>query len=215
MRLLKTTLLLGLAILSLTCTPAGRPSAFFRPAGFDTDSRIDSVARQMAYMQSKLGFSTYDFEFATPKDKKLIAKFRAELNGNLVPELSGIYHIPPTGGNQNNQGRISVNFSHPQYQTQTPQSPTWELIVSSSGVGQSWTFKSPFILTEVAARSTGGSSGGGILGDDDQEHKVWDLEIWPVEVNKSEQNFKYTLTVKLEKIEKGEDLQKIRKEDFK
>lgn len=215
MSLLKKTLLFSFAILSLTCTQACSRAIFFRPVGFDTDSRINSLGRRIGD-QSKLGISSYEFEFVTPKDKKLIAIFKAELNGSLVPELSGIYHIPPTGSEQTNPGRISVNFFDPQYQTQTPQSPTWELNFSSSGVGQSWTFASPFILTATPARSTGVSGGGGMLEDDDQERKVWELRTSPVETKQSAHNeFKYTLTIKLAKIEPGENLQVIRKEDFK
>lgn len=215
MRLLKTSLLLTFSMLCLTCTQAGRSSTFFQPAGFDTDSRINSLARKIGDMQSKLGFATYEFEFATPKDKKLIAKFKAELNGDLVPELSGIYHIPPTGSNQNNQGLISVNFFNPEYQTQTPQTPTWELRFSSSGVGHGWVFTSPFLLTAVEARSTsGGGTGLGIL-EDDQEHEVWNFRISPVKAKSVQSDFKYTLTIKLEKVGEGEDLKEIRREDFK
>ena len=216
MRLLRSVLLLTFAMLCLTCTQSGRPSTFFQPAGVDADSRINSLARKMGYIQSKLGFAIYEFEFATPKDKKLIATFKAELNGNLVPELSGTYHIPPTGSNPNSQGLISVNFSYPNYQTQSPQPPTWELNFSSGGVGQGWTITCPFTFSATQGRSTSvGNSGLGKL-EDDQTHEVWEYEISPVEANKSVQSkFKYSLTIKLEKVEEGEDLQKIRKEDYK
>lgn len=216
MRLLKTSLLLTFAILSLTCTKSGRPSTFFQPAGFDADSRIKSLERQVGYMRSKLGFATYEFEFATPKDKKLIATFKAELDGNLVPELSGIYHIPPTGINQNEEGRIVINFFYPQYQPQPPESPTWELNFSSSGRSGSWTFPCPFLLTPAQSRSTSaGATGLGIL-EDEQEHKVWQYRISPVGANGSvESDFKYTLTIKLEKVKEGEDLQETKKEDSK
>ena len=214
MRLLRTSLLLTFPMLCLTCTQSGKPSTFFQPAGFDADSRVSSLERQIGYMRSKLGFATYEFEFATPEDKKLIATFKAELNGDLVPELSGIYHIPPTGSNPNKKGLISVNFFFPKYQT--PQFPTWELNLSSSGVGHGWTMKCPFTLTETRARSTDVSNSGLGMLEDEKEHEVWEYRISPVEANKSaESEFKYRLTIKLEKVGEGEDLQKIRREDFR
>ena len=216
MRILKSSLLLALAMLFLTCTQAGKPSAFFQPAGFDTDSRINSLRRQMGYMQSKLGLTINDFEFATPKDKKLIATFKAELDGRLVPELSGIYHIPPTGSSQSDQGLLSVCFFYPQYQTQTPQTPTWELFFSSSGGSHTWSFTSPFLLPATESRGSSGSTGGFSRLEDELEHEVWELQISPVEANKSARStFTYTLTIRLAKIGEGEDLQEIRREEFK
>jgi len=203
-------------MLSLACAQAGRPSTFFQSAGFDTDSRVNSLTRKIGYLQSKLGVETYEFEFATPKDKKLIATFKAEQNGNPIPELSGIYQIPPTGVNQNSQGWISVTFFHPQYQSQTPQSPSCELSFSSSGVGHSFTTTSPFLPTATQSRGTSTSAAGSGRLDDEQEREVWDYHTSSVGENKSEQyDFKYTLTIKLAPVEKEEDLQKIRKEDFK
>ena len=115
-----------------------------------------------------------------------------------------------------NQGRISVDFFYPQYQTQTPQSPTWELNFSSSGVSEGWSFTSPFLLTTAESRGTSVSASGLDVLEDDQEHEVWEYQISPVEANKSAQSkFKYALTIKLEKVGEDEDLQKIRREDFK
>ena len=208
----KTALLLSFALLCLSCTQVGRSSAYFQPAGSssDADSRITSLARQFGYLQSKLGFAIYEFEFRTPPDKNLTATFKAELDGQLVPGLSGIYHIPPTG---NERGWITIRFLNPQYQTQTPQSPTWELDISSGAKGSNWTMVSPFVLTANEASGTEvGIIGLGMF-EDDQEHQVWKYGLSPVTTKNSKQSeFKYTLDIKLEE---GKSLNKIEKEAFK
>ena len=213
MRMIATLSLFALLAFSLSCSQGSRPSAFFQPGGFDADSRLNSLARKLGYMQSKLGFETYEFEFATPSDKKLVATLKAELNGSPVPELSGIYHIPPTGNHPNDRGWISINFFYPQYQTPTQQLPTWELSFSSAGASSTWVMTSPFKPAVAQSRSTS-ASGLGVLADD-QEHKVWEYQISPaISANSEQYEFKYTLTIKLDNVEKGANLQEIRKESL-
>jgi hypothetical protein len=213
MKLTNTILLLTYALGCLTCTRTDRPSAFFQPAGFDADSRMNSLDRKIGYMQSKLGLAIYDFEFVIPKDKNLMVTFKADLDGKLVPELSAIYHIPPTG---NQRGWVSVSFFNPQYQTQPPQSPNWEVNVSSSGSLSSWTVTSPFVLTANQSRSTAVSTAGLSDLDDNQEHKVWEYRLSPVSAKDSKQAvFTYTVNIKLEQIVEGKGVEKIEREDLK
>lgn len=214
MRLLKTSLLLTLALLSLTCIRVNERATFFRSTGRDTDSRVDSLTRQLQYLQSRLGFTTYEFEFATPRDMKVIATLKAEFKGQVVPDLSGIYTIPPTRQNQIQPDRVTLNFFYPKYQTKANESPEWEFNVKSGDILYTWAAAAPITPGEGMAVQV--NTAGLSPLDDDKEHDIWDYKIVPMQAAQGEPpDFSYTLTIRLEKVKSGEKLDKVIREEYK
>jgi hypothetical protein len=214
MRLLKTSLLVIVALLSLNCVRVNERATFFRTPNLDTDSHVDSLRRQLEYMRSKLGFATYEYEFATPRDMKMIVTLKAEFKGQVVPDLSGIYVVPPTGQNQTQPGRVTINFFYPQYQAKSEGSPTWEFNITSGNTLYTWVAAAPFTPGEGRAVST--SPGGISPLNDDKEHDIWDYKIETIKAPQGgPPDFSYTLTVRLEKARSGEKLDKVIREEYK
>ena len=112
--------------LCASCASPPRTDSFIR-SSYDPDTRLEAVERQIGYLQSKLGVQSYHFNFATPPDKRLVATFIAEMNGEMLPDLSGEFHIPPTDSARGNPGQIWVTFFEPKYQTGASQGPLLEL----------------------------------------------------------------------------------------
>ena len=200
-----TVVLTGIALWS-----RHNPTPFFRSASPD----LDSLPSEIAYLQSKLGVETYRFKFLIPPHNKLLATFVAALDGEVVPEMSGTYTIPPAEKYQTNEGTIWVNFIHPVFQTKRPQHPTWELHFSGA-VNHTFIMRSPFDPSiSKAARSIGVSRTGHGSLQDGRDYKVWEYHTSSKASDGSGDqgyDFKYTLTVRLERLEEGDELGEIRR----
>lgn len=194
-------------------------STFFQPV---SGGNLNSLARRLQYIQSKLGIESYEFEFATPPDRKLIATFVAKLNGEIVPDLSHVFHIPPADKSEGG-GRISIYFLHSSpYQRNT--GPIWEIHfrIPTEGHshldGHSHTMSAPFDPSlHLGGRSTGTHTSGVSSIRDGEDYAVWDYQAYsdpPDEALESEYAFSYRLNIRMEKLKEGEKIEGIRRVAF-
>ena len=187
------------------------PPTFFQSVGGD----LNSLGRRLGYIQSKLGIESYEFEFATPPDRKLIATFVAELNGEVVPDLSHIFHIPPSDKSEGG-GWLSIYFLHDSLYQTKQQDPIWEFhFHTPAGGGYSFTTSSPFDPSLSRATTTGTSGVSSIR--DGEDYEVWDYQSYPElsdKVLEAGYDFDYRLSIRIEKLKEGEKIEKIRRVDF-
>lgn len=196
----------------------GRSGSFFKPVSNDLDSQVDSLRQQLGYVQSKLGMTSYDFDFAIPEGKKLVATFVANMDDKPVPQLSGVFHIPTTDEAPDKKGHLSVVFFHPKYESLSEQSSTCDISFRVPKANVNYTMPLPFDRISFAggvSMSNGASALPSL--DEGKDHPAWNIMIMAEGRDKSGQPsyvFKYTLNVRLEKLAEGEILNEIKRDEL-
>ena len=179
---------------------------------------IASLQGDLRYIQSKLGIEHFDFRFPSPRDTRLVATLVAKLDGKVVPELSGVFYIPPSDKSQDNEAAdISITFFHPPYLTKIGDGswPMWELLFHGHTL---YFLRSPFDLGFRPGGKgqyyTPTSSYSEVLKEVGKEHKAWSYESAGKQRDGKDYEFNYTLAVRIEKLEEGEELGKFRRTDL-
>lgn len=211
--------LLALSFLSASCNSSARTEPirepFFLTAGFDSNSQVRSVSRLLSYAQSKLGIKASDYEYWIPEGRKLEVTLLAEMDGKVVRKMSGTWHIPPGKGNDNRVGSISVFHFDPPANAQASQEAVWEMrIIAPSGSGEIWSANSPFRVPRGSKFGVSEMIGGANPLEEDREVQIWEyhLPFKPEGASKAKPfDFKYTLKVKLTKLQEGERLERIKR----
>ena len=104
----------------------GAGSAFFRPPRRETSDRLDVLERRLARLQSEMGITAYDFEFNVPRGNKLLATLRADLNGQVVPELSGVFHVPASNDPRLRYGHVTIYYTDPPLSSEPTVPGAWQ-----------------------------------------------------------------------------------------
>ena len=189
----------------------GSPTFFQSVGGGD----LNSLERRLGYIQSKLGIESHEFEFATPPDRKLIATFVAKLNGEIVPDLSHVFYIPPSDKSEGG-GRLSIYFLHNSLYQTNQQDSIWEFhFHTPTGGGYNFTTSSPFDPSLNRATTTSTSRVSSIR--DDEDYEVWDYQSYPEppdEAMGSRYAFSYWLSIRMEKPKEGEKIERISRAAF-
>jgi hypothetical protein len=193
----------------------GAGAAFFRQPRRETPDRLEVLERRLARLQSEMGITAYDFEFNIPRGNKLLATLRAELNGQAVPELSGVFHVPASSNPRLRYGHLTIYYTDPPLSSQPTIPGAWHLDFSGpDGNGFSWAGNSPFLGSVTGSPGvTVGHNEANALGLG-RDQKVWEYRAVyqnPARPDSGSFIFDYTLSVKFEPLVAGEKLEKIQR----
>ena len=193
----------------------GAGSAFFRPPHRETSDRLDVLERRLARLQSEMGITAYDFEFHVPRGNKLLATLRADLNGEVVPELSSVFLVPASNNPRLRYGHLTIYYTDPPLSSQPTIPGSWHLDFSGpDGNGFSWVGNSPFLGSVTGSPGvTVGHNEANALGFG-RDQKVWEYRAVyqnPARPDSGSFIFDYTLSVKFEPLAAGEKLEKIQR----
>jgi hypothetical protein len=148
----------------------------------------------------------------------LLATLRAELNGQVVPDLSGVFHVPASSNPRLRYGHLTIYYSDPPLSTQPTVPGAWHLDFSGpDGNGFSWTGNSPFLGSVTGSPGvTVGYNESNALGLG-RDQKVWEYRAVyqnPARPDSGSFIFDYTLSVKFEPLAAGEKLEKIQRAEL-
>jgi hypothetical protein len=196
----------------------GAGSAFFRPPRRETSDRLDVLERRLGRLQSEMGITAYDFEFNIPRGNKLLATLRADLNGQVVPELSGVFHVPASNNPRLRYGHVTIYYTDPPLSSEPTVPGAWHLDISGpDGNGFSWAGNSPFLGSVAGSPGvTVGYNESKALGFG-RDQKVWEYRAVyqnPARPDSGSFIFDYTLSVKFEPLAADEKLEKIQRVDL-
>ena len=141
------------------------------------DKHSQILQGRIGAIENLMGRYYEEYQYYIPNDKKLIVTMKAKLNGEILPEMSGHFHLPPPKDpEKKNEGRISIVFYNPPFQLKEPIGATWNYQFSPAGhksFGYSGIF--PFEWPKASARISGQTSVKGLKAD--QEYGAWDFEL--------------------------------------
>ena len=144
------------------------------------DKHTQVLQRQIGYLKSHMGLRYEEFEYYIPGDKKLIVTMKAEFNGEILPNLSGHFHIPPPKDTKiRNEGLIVIVFYDSPFQSKDIINASWTYRFSTPASISSYgyTATSPFKLFPGNGHgwSIGSCSQKGLAAD--KEYEVLDLTV--------------------------------------
>ena len=210
--------LFALTVFSLSCGDSRHLQspmicASFAPVSIVFDSQVESLKRhlQLGYVQTKQGEGAFNFQFVVPKDQKLLATFVAELDGEVIPNMSWVFHVPSTDKASENKGTISIYFLNPPSKSSTKLLPTLELEFNTSGENHRYEASPAFIPTISGTKTRHVSASGRPLYYED--YQAWKYEIIETDNRgKLSHKFKYTLNFRVDDVAEGEIEDIVRRE---
>lgn len=195
-------------------------SSYFRSSEED----LELMRSHISELQSVLGIERNDFEFRLPAGYCLFADFHAELNDEVVPEMTATYQIVPARDSDPTDGEIIVQFFHPPFDTDDTTNAEWHLVfraenqyrdpgptisswwsTAGDGIGNSFSMECPFDAEKIKGGGGRSRSLGSIEEGRNYEVEVWRYHGWSEFPDDSFQ-FTYTLTVKMERIKETDKL---------
>lgn len=176
-----------LAILMVFClfscdSPPPHPSPYYFQGANSFERAHEhtiTLLRRIGNLEYRMGILYYEFKYYIPDGKKLIVTMKAELNGEILPEMSGRFHIPPPeDSKKRNEGFIGIKYYDPPFQLKKPIGARWDYTFSGPGAESSnYGFISPFELSAMSGFgfSTPGVSQRGL--EVDREYEVWNFDL--------------------------------------
>lgn len=173
------------------------------------DKHTRVLQRQIGYLKSHMGLRYEEFEYYIPGDKKLIVTMKAKFNGEILPMLSGHFHIPPPGDSKiKNKGLIAIVFYDSPFQSKEPIRTSWTYHFSGPSTikGHSYSASSPFTLFPSTGHSWSTSMGTQKGLAPDKEYEVLNLTVQtnnkPGSVGESKQwNYSLIMSIRLASLD--------------
>lgn len=139
------------------------------------DKHTQALKRRIANLESKMGIHYYEFQYYIPGDRKLIVTMKAGLNGEILPKMSGHFHIsPPTDSKTKNKGLIGIRFYDPPFQSKESIKARCVYLFSLPAHSHSHRVSIPTELPAISSWSVGIVSQDGLKAN--QEYNVLDLD---------------------------------------
>ena len=189
--------ILAVVLIAIVFRPQNNP--FFVSA----ESDLDLLQTQVHFIHRELGIETWAYSFRIPKDRKLIATFTAHLNDEAVPGMSPVFCLVPEDSSRASDGSLFIYFFHPDYER--PQGATWQLHFLGPGFSHGHTMSSPFDPSALKGGRGAGTSGSGGHLQQGIDKEVCEYHAYGSESGEQVYDFRYTLTVRLEQLEPGDD----------